>query len=451
MNITVAGVGYVGLAQAVLLAQHNAVTAVTTTPAKAENINRGVSPIVDAEITDFLRTKPLTLTATVDAEQAYRTADVVIIATPTDYDPERHIFNTSTVEAVLSLVGRVNPGALVVIKSTVPVGYTERTVEAFGCRRLLFSPEFLREGRALYDNLHPSRIVVGRPRGGTATEADARLFASLLQQGAAETDIPTLYPNATEAEAIKLFANTYLAVRVSYFNELDTYCELKGLDTRQIIDGVCLDPRIGAHYNNPSFGYGGYCLPKDTRQLVANFGDIPNRIISASVAANDERKDHIARMVLQKAAGGVVGVYRLTMKAHSDNFRESSIRGDDLYESIQRYADAHHIAAGVVLSAVGCVYRWELRDASGVDVQSGTEDVEIVSLMGTVSEHGSHLHASLARRDLSVFGGHLRPGCLVNTTAEIVLAELPDTVFTRERDEATGYEELAIRRIDRQF
>lgn len=327
MNITVAGVGYVGLAQAVLLAQHNAVTAVTTTPAKAEQINRGVSPIVDAEITDFLRTKPLTLTATVDAEQAYRTADVVIIATPTDYDPERNLFNTSTVEAVLTLVGRVNPGALVVIKSTVPVGYTERIVGRFCCARLLFSPEFLREGRALYDNLHPSRIVVGRPHGGTATEADARRFASLLQQGAAERDIPTLYPNATEAEAIKLFANTYLAVRVSYFNELDTYCELKGLDTRQVIDGVCLDPRIGAHYNNPSFGYGGYCLPKDTRQLVANFGDIPNRIISAAVTANDERKDHIARQILQRAAGGVVGVYRLTMKADSDNFRESSIRG----------------------------------------------------------------------------------------------------------------------------
>jgi len=326
-NPPVAGVAFFGRARGVLPAHHTPFPAVTTTPAKAEQINRGVSPIVDAEITDFLRTKPLTLTATVDAEQAYRTADVVVIATPTDYDPERNLFNTSTVEAVLTLVGRVNPGALVVIKSTVPVGYTERIVGRFCCARLLFSPEFLREGRALYDNLHPSRIVVGRPHGGTATEADARRFASLLQQGAAERDIPTLYPNATEAEAIKLFANTYLAVRVSYFNELDTYCELKGLDTRQVIDGVCLDPRIGAHYNNPSFGYGGYCLPKDTRQLVANFGDIPNRIISAAVTANDERKDHIARQILQRAAGGVVGVYRLTMKADSDNFRESSIRG----------------------------------------------------------------------------------------------------------------------------
>ena len=337
MNITVAGVGYVGLAQAVLLAQHNAVTAVTTTPAKAEQNNRGVSPIGDAEITDFLRTRALTLTATVDAERAYRTADVVIIATPTDYDPERNLFNTATVEAVLTLVGRVNPGALVVIKSTVPVGYTERVVGRFGCARL-------------YDNLHPSRIVVGCPHGGTATEADARLFASLLQQGAAEPDIPTLYPNATEAEAIKLFANTYLAVRVSYFNELDTYCELRGLDTRQVIDGVCLDPRIGAHYNNPSFGYGGYCLPKDTRQLVANFGDIPNRIISAAVTANDERKDHIARQILKKAAGGVVGVYRLTMKADSDNFRESSIRG--VIERLRR------AGASVV------IYEPTLKDAS---------------------------------------------------------------------------------------
>lgn len=327
MKITVAGVGYVGLAQAVLLAQHNEVTAVTTTPAKAEKINGGASPIVDAEISDFLANRKLTLTATTDGEAAYRTAELVIIATPTDYDPERNLFNTSTVEAVLKLVGKVNPDALVVIKSTVPVGYTESVVGKFGCNRLLFSPEFLREGKALYDNLHPSRIVVGLPNNSTATQTDARLFAQLLTDGAQDGDIPTLFTNSTEAEAIKLFANTYLAVRVSYFNELDTYCELNGLDTKQIIDGVCLDPRIGAHYNNPSFGYGGYCLPKDTKQLVANFGTIPNKIISASVAANDERKDHIARMIMQKADGGVVGIYRLTMKAGSDNFRESSIRG----------------------------------------------------------------------------------------------------------------------------
>ncbi len=326
MKIAVAGVGYVGLAQAVLLAQRHEVTAVTTTPAKADKINGGVSPIVDREISEYLG-KGLKLRASTQAELAYKNAELIIIATPTDYDPERNIFNTSTVEFVLDLVGRVNPDALVVIKSTVPVGYSESIVGKFACKRLLFSPEFLREGKALYDNLHPSRIVVGRPKGGMATKEDAELFASLLTEGALDADIPVLFTNSTEAEAIKLFANTYLAVRVSYFNELDTYCELRGLNTRQIIDGVCLDPRIGAHYNNPSFGYGGYCLPKDTKQLVANFGSIPNKIISASVAANDERKDHIARMIMSRAGGGVIGIYRLTMKAGSDNFRESSIRG----------------------------------------------------------------------------------------------------------------------------
>ena len=327
MKIAVAGVGYVGLAQAVLLAQHNEVTAVTTTPAKAEKINSGAAPIADKEISDFLANRSLKLKATTDSETAYRNAELIIIATPTDYDPERNLFNTSTVEAVLKLIAHVNPDALVVIKSTVPVGYTESIVGKFGCDRMLFSPEFLREGKALYDNLHPSRIVVGLPSASKATQQDAELFAQLLTSGAEDGNIPTLFTNSTEAEAIKLFANTYLAVRVSYFNELDTYCELNGLDTKQIIDGVCLDPRIGSHYNNPSFGYGGYCLPKDTKQLVANFGSIPNKIISASVAANDERKDHIARMILEKADGGVIGIYRLTMKAGSDNFRESSIRG----------------------------------------------------------------------------------------------------------------------------
>ena len=326
MKIAVAGVGYVGLAQAVLLAQRHSVKAITTTPAKVEKINHGISPIVDKEISEYMK-KDIDLTATTDAESAYREAELVIIATPTDYDEEKNLFNTSTVESVLELVAKVNPGALVVIKSTVPVGYAEHVVETFGCKRLLFSPEFLREGKALYDNLHPSRIVVGLPKKGEATKADAELFASLLLEGALDENVPVLYTNATEAEAIKLFANTYLAVRVSYFNELDTYCELNGLNTRQIIDGVCLDPRIGSHYNNPSFGYGGYCLPKDTKQLVANFGNIPNRIITASVAANSARKDHIARMILEKANGGTVGVYRLTMKAHSDNFRASSIRG----------------------------------------------------------------------------------------------------------------------------
>jgi len=290
-------------------------------------INARKSPIQDDYIEKYFAEKELDLTATLDGESAYRDADFVIIATPTNYDSTKNFFDTSAVEAVINLVMKVNPGAIMVIKSTIPVGYTKSIREKTGSRNIIFSPEFLRESKALYDNLYPSRIVVGTdPEDRHLVEA-AETFAKLLQQGAIEENIHTLLMGFTEAEAVKLFANTYLALRVSYFNELDTYAESKGLNTREIIDGVCLDPRIGAHYNNPSFGYGGYCLPKDTRQLVANFGDIPNRIISASVAANDERKDHIARMVLQKAAGGVIGVYRLTMKAHSDNFRESSIRG----------------------------------------------------------------------------------------------------------------------------
>ncbi len=328
MNIAVAGTGYVGLSLAVLLAQHNSVKAVDIVPSKVELINQKKSPIVDKEIEEFLAERPLDLSATTDGESAYRDAEVIIIATPTNYDVEQNHFDTSSIDAVLRLVEKVNPTATVVIKSTVPVGYLEGLRKAWpGLPNLIFSPEFLREGRALYDNLHPSRIIVGTPRECSADlRARAERFAALLQEGAMDKDIPTLMVNATEAESIKLFANTYLALRVAFFNELDTYAELHGLDTRQIIRGVGLDPRIGSHYNNPSFGYGGYCLPKDTRQLLANYKGTPNDIIAAIVAANSTRKDFIAHQILARKPRKV-GIYRLTMKAGSDNFRQSAIQG----------------------------------------------------------------------------------------------------------------------------